>query len=123
MKRTVSVSCCLALLVSGCASSAVDIEATHVSRLQFADHTCEQLMVEAQDLSIRVQQAAAAQDKARRGDNVKMAVGLLVFWPTLLFIKGDGPKATELANLKGEMIALEEASNRKGCGIQFDRGE
>ena len=50
-----------------------------------------------------------------------MTVGLVVFWPALLFTQGDGAQAAEVARLKGEMQAIEDASRRRGCGITFDR--
>ena len=42
-----------------------------------------------------------------------------VFWPALFFVKGDDAKTAELARLKGETEAIEQASIRKNCGIQF----
>jgi hypothetical protein len=44
-----------------------------------------------------------------------------VFWPALFLIGGDKQGAAELARLKGEMDAIEQASIRKRCGIQFQR--
>jgi hypothetical protein len=34
-------------------------------------------------------------------------------------LSGDGNTAAELARLKGQMQALEQASVQKNCGIQF----
>jgi len=34
-------------------------------------------------------------------------------------IKGDGTTATEVARLKGEMTAIEQASVAKNCGLSF----
>ena len=48
-------------------------------------------------------------------------VGVVLFWPALFFIAGDGPKAAELGRLKGEMDAIESAAIQKKCGIQFKR--
>ena len=48
-------------------------------------------------------------------------VGVVIFWPALFFIDGDNQKTAELARLKGEMEALEQASIQKNCGIQFQR--
>jgi hypothetical protein len=47
-----------------------------------------------------------------------MGIGLVLFWPALLFLEGgDGPEATEYANLKGEYEALRENSVSKKCGF------
>ena len=51
---------------------------------------------------------------------MQAAVGLVVFWPLLLALEGgDGPEASEYANLKGERAALEAASRQKGCDVRF----
>jgi hypothetical protein len=48
-----------------------------------------------------------------------MGVGLVVFWPALLMTKGNDENTAELARLKGQMAAIEEASIKKRCGIRF----
>ena len=53
-------------------------------------------------------------------DVAQLAVGLVWFWPTLLFIEaGDGPKAAEYARIKGEADAIERAANTKECDLEF----
>lgn len=64
---------------------------------------------------------AGVQDENRHDDKIKTAVGVVLFWPVLLFNEGDGQTASELASLKGQMNALEQASIKKNCGIQFIR--
>jgi hypothetical protein len=36
-------------------------------------------------------------------------------------VKGDGQNAAELARLKGEFEAIEQASIQKNCGLRFQR--
>jgi hypothetical protein len=48
-----------------------------------------------------------------------MALGLVLFWPALFFIGGDGPEAQEYGRLKGEYDALEKASIQEECGYEF----
>jgi len=36
-----------------------------------------------------------------------------------VFVGGDGQTADELAKMKDQMVAVEQASNAKKCGIQF----
>ena len=50
-------------------------------------------------------------------------VAVVVFWPAAFFVGGDGPNAAELAQLKGQMSAVEQMSIQKRCNIQFDRGQ
>jgi len=48
-----------------------------------------------------------------------------VFWPALLVmpaVSGNDAQTAELASLKGQMIAIEQASIRKRCGIDFRPG-
>lgn len=104
-----------------CASSADKITPSYVSPIMYENYTCEQLALEAQAVSSRAAQAAGVQNKARTNDVVVTTVGFVVFWPALFFLDGDGPQAVELARLKGQMEAIEQASIRKNCGIQFQR--
>jgi hypothetical protein len=70
--------------------------------------------LEAQALSSRAAIVAGAQDQKRSNDAVA-----IVFWPAAFLVGGNGQTAAELANLKGEMVAVEQASIQKKCNIQF----
>ena len=76
---------------------------------------------DSQSVSSRAAIASGQQDKARSNDAVKTTVGIVLFWPTLLFLDGDGPKAAEVARLKGQMEAVEQASIKKNCSLTFNR--
>ena len=67
----------------------------------------------------RVYDTGAAVDDVAGGDAMMMGVGLLLFWPAMFFLDGDGPEAAEYARLKGEAEALEMASIQKECGLRF----
>ena len=45
---------------------------------------------------------------------------MILFWPILFANEGDGQTAAELAQLKGQKKAIEEASIKKNCGIRFE---
>lgn len=109
--------------LAGCASASKDIAPAYVSPLVYDTYTCPQLTAEAQRLSGRAAEASGAQDSARGSDAAMVAVSAVIFWPALFFIKGDSAKASELARLKGEMEAVEQASIRKKCQITFRREE
>ena len=49
-----------------------------------------------------------------------MGVGLVLFWPAMFMIKGNDEKTAELARVRGEMEAIQQASIEKNCGIQFE---
>lgn len=107
--------------LSACATRSENIPAAYISPVQYQSFTCKQIGEEAARLSGRTTQAAAVQDKKASKDAAGMAVGLLVLWPMLLFNEGDGAEAVEVARLKGEMDALEQASIAKKCKIVFQK--
>ena len=108
-----------ALFVAGCASSSSDIRGTYVSPYMYDNLSCQQIGMEAQNVSARAAEAAGAQDSQRTKDAVVTGVAIVVFWPAAFFVGGDKQNAAELARLRGELEALEQVSVRKNCGIQF----
>jgi hypothetical protein len=87
--------------------------------LQYQSFTCPQLAAEAQRVSAAAAQEAGAQDSQATKDAVGTTVGVVIFWPSLFFIGGDKQTAAQLAQLKGQMDAIQQASIQKNCGIQF----
>ena len=116
MNRAILVT---TLLLAGCASKSADISPSYVSPVTYQNFTCAQLQTEAQGVSQRAAVAAGQQDRARKNDTIKTTVGVILFWPIILANDGDGAKATELANLKGQMDAIQQASVQKNCGFTF----
>lgn len=110
-----------AILLAGCATKSTDIAPSYVSPMQYQSFSCQQLTLEAQRVSTRVAQVSGQQDEKAKDDAGKMAVGLVLFWPALIFMDGDDQVASEVARLKGEMDALEQANIQKNCGIEFQR--
>lgn len=119
-KAIVGVLTCLTF--AGCASSSSDIAAQYVSPLEYSNYSCEQIGAEAQRVSARASELAGVQDSKATSDSVAMGVGLVLFWPSLLFIKGDGQSAAELGHLKGEFETLQKVSIAKNCNLQFQQG-
>jgi hypothetical protein len=111
----------LAALLAACAKDASQVGATYVSPVLYEGYTCKQLGEEAQRVSSRAAAATGAQDQKATNDKVAMGVGLVVFWPALLFTKGNDENTAELGRLKGQMDAIEQASIQKKCGITFNR--
>jgi hypothetical protein len=75
----------------------------------YQSYTCQQLVQEAQMVSARAAQASGAQDKQRTNDQLATAAAIFVFWPAVFFAGGDKQTAAELASLKGQMVAIEQA--------------
>lgn len=123
MKMIVSAAMIAALGVGGCASRSDSISAAYVSPMAYQSYNCPPLREEATRVSSRAIQVTGAQDSKATGDAVATGVALVLFWPAAFFIRGDSSTAGELARLKGEMEAIEQASIRKRCGITFRRQE
>lgn len=113
------VAVAIAAVLSGCARNADKIDAAYVSPLQYNSLSCEQLAEESARVASRAGVVTGQQNKQATNDAVAMGVGLVVFWPALFFIGGKNDKSGEVARLKGEMEALEQASIAKNCGLQF----
>ncbi len=124
MNKLIVTTTLLALgLVTGCAHDSREISATYSSPLKYKTLNCEQLEYEAVRISNKATQLAGYIDKNASDDDVAMGVGLILFWPALFFIDGDGMEAAEYAALKGDMEALETASLHNDCLITFRSNE
>lgn len=111
--------CLIAAALVGCASSSSEIRPAYVSPLQYQSYSCQQIAQEADRISRRASEVAGVQDSKATGDAVATGVSIILFWPAAFFIKGDGQTAAELARLRGEFEALEQASIQKNCNIKF----
>jgi len=97
---------------------AADISPAYVSPVAYQSYTCQQLAMEAEAISTRATTLSGAQDKQRTNDGLATAAAVVIFWPAAFFVGGK-QTAAELAQMKGQMVAVEQASNAKKCGIQF----
>ncbi|PCJ74704.1 MAG: hypothetical protein COA53_07865 [Rhodobacteraceae bacterium] len=119
MLNKILIATSLVPLIAGCATKSADISATYVSPVQYETYSCRQLGEEASRVSSRAAQAMGVQDEQASSDAGVTAISLILFWPAMFFIDGDKGNATEVARLKGEMEAIEQASIQKSCDIQF----
>jgi hypothetical protein len=110
----------LGAALGGYASSSADIAPAYVSPVAYQSYTCQQLALEAQAISTRAATLSGAQDKQRTNDGVATAAAIVIFWPAAFFVGGDKQTAAELAQMKGQMVAVEQASIAKKCNIQFE---
>jgi hypothetical protein len=111
----------IALLLVGCASKAADVTPTYVSPIQYQSFTCPQLAAEAQRVSAAAAAASGAQDSQATKDAVATTAAVIIFWPAAFLVQGDKNNAAQLAQLKGQMDAIQQASIMKNCGIQFQQ--
>lgn len=120
--KTIAVIASVALVLSGCATNPKDISPNYVSPVLYQNLSCDQLSMEAQRVANAASAATGAQSKQASSDAVATGVSLVLFWPALFFIGGDKHNAAQVAQLKGEMQAIEQANIQKNCGIQFQQG-
>ena len=104
----------LALASAGCAKKTSEVSATYVSPDRYEGYLCSQLRDEATKVSQRSGAVYSEQ-------NQKASVGAVAYWPKALVFGSAGGSDDEVARLKGEMAAIEQASNRKNCPIQFQQ--
>lgn len=117
--RNSFVAAIAAFALAGCASSSSDIAASYVSPVMYQQHTCQQLAMEAQAVTARAGSLSGVQDGQRTKDAWTTAAAVVIFWPAAFLVEGDKQTAAELAQMKGQMVAIEQASIAKKCGIQF----
>jgi hypothetical protein len=118
MKKLI-VAATAASLVAGCAQQAADVQPTYVSAMKYERYSCRQIEEEARTIASRTGQLTGVQDERARNDAALTAAAVILFWPAAFFIKGDKQNAAELGRLRGELEALERASDAKHCGLVF----
>jgi hypothetical protein len=120
MKVMATATACAFL--GACASSSDKITASYVSPLQYQGYNCNQIQMELMRVNRKVLEVTGKQDAEADKDAVAMGVGLILFWPALFFLIGEDKKE-ELARLKGEYEALEQAAIMKECNIAAELEE
>jgi hypothetical protein len=116
------VAIVIAVALCACAKRADQVSASYVSPYQFDPLDCRQLADEAARVSARAAQAAGVQDQRATNDAVATGVAIVLFWPAAFLIGGGGQSEAELAQLRGQMEAIEQVAIRKRCNIVFQRG-
>jgi hypothetical protein len=115
--RFVFVAVACGLAVAGCAKDFDQASAGSASPSAYQSYTCPQLAEEASLVAADARKAAGIQDYT--GDSIALDVGRIVFFPILVFSKGNYAEPAEAARLRGVMEAIEQASIQKNCDIIF----
>jgi hypothetical protein len=110
----------LGAALCGCASSSTEITPAYISPVIYQGHTCQQLALEAQAVSTRAASLSGVQDSQRTKDQWTTAAAVVIFWPAAFLVSGDKQTAADLAQMKGQMVAIEQASIAKKCSIKFE---
>ena len=104
------------ILIAGCASKPSEIQAQYVSPITYSDYSCKQIRSEMRRVQSKVTSLGGQIEDNSSGDDMAMGVGMVLFWPALFFLDGDGTESQDYGRLKGEYEALEEAAIQQDCG-------
>ena len=105
-----SLLCVLAGLIAGCfnlGTKPSEITPAYVPASQYENYDCKHLSIELADLSRREGELVAAQNQRRQSSKVQ------AFW--VGFGQGDGVAASELAYVKGALLAVQKQQALKNC--------
>lgn len=117
--KTAASAIAAAAMLAGCASSPKNIKAAYVSPTKFQALSCDQIAQERSAVLYRSNVVYQSLRKRRDTDSAVMGVGTVLFLPALFFLKGNGAKAVEFAQLQGDYNVLRLNSEDRGCGIEF----
>jgi hypothetical protein len=115
-KHPVSLFCLVAAAASsGCAKSPESIAPAYVSTVNYQSWSCNQLAEEGRRLSQALAEASTQQRNARTNDTI----GIILIGIPVSSLSGDNI-APQIANLKGQVVAVQQAGNFKNCGIKIE---
>ena len=115
-KAVIGLSISAQLGLASCAPSAEDVHPSYVSPLQYQGYSCRQIRSEMMVVARHVSEASGTQDHHAGNDAAATAVGVVLFWPALFFLASKDDRG-DLARLKGEYDALEQAAIQKDCSV------
>jgi hypothetical protein len=119
-KKLLALASAISITLAGCASSPDEMNATYVSPLKYKSYDCDQIAMEMDYVGNETTKLYTQLKKKSSNDDTQMAVGMILFWPTLFFLEGgDGPAASQYSQMKGEFEALRKASTMKKCMNDF----
>ena len=119
--RYVGALTCVAVALCGCAKVSQDVTGSYISPMLYQNYNCQQLGDEAMRVSVRVTQLSGLQDRKSTSDAVATGVAIVLFWPAAFLVGGNDQNSAELARLKGEFEAIQQANIQHNCGLRFQQ--
>lgn len=120
--KTVGLALVVAGSLLGCAKPPEDVGTSYISPITYKHYSCRQIQAESIRVGRRVAIVTGQQQDEATEDAVAMGVFLFLFWPAIFFVGGSDHEA-QLAHLKGEYEALQQASIERKCGFEeADKG-
>jgi hypothetical protein len=116
----ISVVVVVGAILAGGGPILAETKSTYVPPLAYLNYDCPQLVLEARALSTRSATLAGVRQSDRIGGDSDTN-STVIPWPRAFSLVGDENIADKLALMRGQMLAIEEASVRSQCSIQFQR--
>lgn len=109
-------------ILAGCAQRSERISPFYVSTKAYQNYTCQQLVLEAQRVVANAQKYAVVQDRLAENDAIlALSSAFIITLPTVFFLTGgNAATADQIAQLRGEIDAIEKVSITKDCPISFE---
>ena len=110
----------LTIFIASCATSPDKLRTQYIPASTYSNLDCDQIAGSLRQKNSKLESLYANLKSESQTDGTQMAVGMLLFWPALLFLEGsDSPDAAAYSRLKGEVEALNEISITKKCGYWY----
>ena len=103
----------VATLAGYATSTSAGTASTYISPTDYRTLTCQQLLEAAKTISAQ----AGVKQGSRSGVGISTGASPDIAWP----IEKVGDDKKKVANRRGQMVALEQASIQMQCSIQFPR--
>lgn len=115
MKRRPGRSLAGLLFLVSCASHPDKIEGKYISPVIYQSWTCDQLTEERMRLSREVSRVTGLQRENANADAAMMTAGIVLLWPVLFGLAATTDRKDDVARLKGEYEAVDQAAKVKQC--------
>jgi hypothetical protein len=100
-----------------CTTSPDSVQARYISPVAYSAWQCDQLLEERARLTGEVRKFTDLQRENANADAAMMTVGIVLLWPVLFGLAATKDRKEDLARVKGEYEAVDQALRNKGCQI------
>lgn len=101
--------------ISACATAPNKIQANYIPTAKYESLSCADLTAQLVDNDAQRLTLYNRIAKRNKSDKIVTGVGVVVAWPALFFLRGNGEVKENYANLLGTDAALTKVANDKGC--------
>jgi len=99
------------------ATAPAEAGASEYEHNPYLNYSCKDLTVAATDLARRAEEEVGIRSKVLPNNATGEPT---IFWPKAFYANVSGEKASDLSNMKRDMISIEQASVQGECQIQFE---